>query len=126
MYNNIRDILESEPFELFEWLKSNFTYDIPGNVSSEMEMRKAGNLMGEITNTYSFLCSLEGEISMHYKMLKLDKNKKNETNLMNLRRLAVHTYVEILSKQYNCISRMITIKIEADKELHMSDGYMER
>ena len=126
MYNNIKEILSSDPFELLEWLRDNWTFELPTKIESERETRLAGNLMGELMNGYSFLCSLEGEVAMHLKFMKFKEAEKEEVKMMELRKTAVHTFVDILLHQYNAVSRMITTKVEADKELHMSDGYMER
>ena len=130
-FNNKLEIMQADPLDLLSWLVENFSYDIPINIEYERELRLAGNLLGEIMNTYAFLTQLNIELEIRSKILKLNiphksdpefEVKKTESELMALRKKVVGEYADLLSKQYTCISRMVTVKTEADKELHMSDS----
>lgn len=138
MINRSDELKNITPEDLLGFLEEHFTYEIPIGIESEIAMRKAGNMLGKLTNSYSYLASLLASLSVYTKELKqkcpnkpkgndvwelaeyTDKKKAYED--MALRKSLVEQYLDIIRHQYNCISRMITVKIEADRELKMSDA----
>ena len=126
---------EISPEELLGFLEKHYTFEIPIGIDSEMAMRKAGNLLGTLTNSYSYLASVLAALTIHTKAEKAKvptrpktgdlseyETQKKIYEEMALRKFLVEQYVDIIRQQYSCVSRMLTVKIEADKELRMSDS----
>ena len=42
----INNIVNSDPFELLEWAKESFTYEVPSGVNSVSDMNRIGMLLG--------------------------------------------------------------------------------
>lgn len=130
-----KELKTVSPEDLLAFLEKHYIFEIPIGIDSEIAMRKAGNLLGTLTNSYSYLSSLLAALTIYTKAEKskipakpkagtsveYDTLKKNY-ELMVLRKQIVEQFVHILEKQYTCISRMITVKIKADEELRMSDS----
>ena len=136
MITYTNQIKEIDPEELLAFLQEKFTYEIPIGIESEAAMRKAGNLLGTIISAYTYLASALATLNVYTKLEKakvpakpkkadeLEEYERLKQNyeMMVLRKQVVEQFVQILDKQYNCVSRMITVKIKADEELRMSDS----
>lgn len=103
-------------------LVAEFCVDIPTNVESYDEMAKAGNLLGELTNSYSYMVALLMMLKAGTRSLKRNKEKKDEYEDMVGKRDAVSDTADMIKQQYNAISRMITVKKEMNDELKMTGG----
>ena len=133
-----KEFLNMDPMDLLNFLEDSFTYEIPVGIDSEMAMRKAGNMLGTLTNAYSYLASLGAFFTVYTKAAKakmpskpktkeadlicIYEKAKTEYETMNLRKFLVDQYAEIIKQEYTSVSRMITVKIEADRELRMSES----
>ena len=137
------EILVMEPIELINWLNKEFEISLPLNLETIDQMREAGQLLSKTINIYSYLMSMSSyakiavrekkrESDKCSKELKANKDKTLEEELtlkankakleyenMVDRKEAIENAADIANKQYNAISRMITVKKEINTELQM-------
>ena len=131
----INNIINSDPFELLDWAKENFSYAVPSGLNSVSDMGRVGTLLGMLTNEYSYLVSLTTELALYSKIAKLNvptkpKNaddmpyyieKKEEAEIMEQRKKVVECFANMLKQQYNAVSRMLTVYSQTQEELKMTD-----
>lgn len=131
----INNIINSDPFELLDWAKENFSYEVPSGINSVSDMGRVGTLLGTLTNEYSYLVSLTTELGLYSKMAKLNvptkpKNaddmpyyieKKEEAEIMEQRKKVIECFANMLKQQYNAVSRMLTVYSQTQEELKMTD-----
>lgn len=131
----INNIVNSDPFELLDWAKENFSYEVPSGINSVSDMGRVGTLLGALTNEYSYLVSLTTELALYSKMAKLNvptkpKNaddmpyyieKKEEAEIMEQRKKVIECFANMLKQQYNAVSRMLTVYSQTQEELKMTD-----
>lgn len=115
-----KKICEVSNEELNILLAKKYFHPIPTEVSSADEMLSAGKLLAEITNSYSYLMVLFAMTDAQTRVLKKDKAKKDEYNDMVGKRNTISAYVEILKQSYTGLSREITTRQEALREINMS------
>ena len=133
------DFLRDDPIAILRELERRYTFVIPVRIETPQDMQFAGELLVRITNAYSYLAEVNAKLAVYVKAAKqnciVKPKGKDETlekiqeyqqlkenyEMMVLRKNAVSSFVEILKQQYNCISRMITVKIEINKEIKMSE-----
>ena len=122
-----KELLQMTPLDLTDWLIKNYVTEIPTNIESKEDMEKAGRLLGELTNKYSYLISLVtyAKISVREEKRKGSSNKEGSDNAID-RRDAIQNIADIVKMQYQAVSRMITVKKEINEEIHMSDSRGER
>ena len=113
------NILSLEPGELLIWLEQNFHDDIPTEISTKEDLKRAGELLGKTTNIYSYLSSLTLYAKLKVREAKRDKLDKDEIDKCIDRRDIIAQYADTLKFQYNAISRMITVKKQIDDEARM-------
>lgn len=132
---SINNIINSDPFELLDWAKENFSYEVPSGINSISDMGRVGTLLGMLTNEYSYLISLTTELALYSKMAKLNvptkpKNaddmpyyieKKEEAEIMEQRKKVIECFANMLKQQYNAVSRMLTVYSQTQEELKMTD-----
>lgn len=132
---SINNIINSDPFELLDWAKENFSYEVPSGINSVSDMGRVGTLLGMLTNEYSYLISLTTELALYSKMAKLNvptkpKNaddmpyyieKKEEAEIMEQRKKVIECFANMLKQQYNAVSRMLTVYSQTQEELKMTD-----
>ena len=131
----INNIINSDPFELLDWAKENFSYEVPSGINSVSDMGRVGTLLGTLTNEYSYLVSLTTELALYSKMAKLNvptkpKNaddipyyieKKEEAEIMEQRKKVIECFANMLKQQYNAVSRMLTVYSQTQEEFKMTD-----
>ena len=132
---SINNIINSDPFELLDWAKESFSYEVPSGINSVSDMGRVGTLLGMLTNEYSYLISLTTELALYSKMAKLNvptkpKNaddmpyyieKKEEAEIMEQRKKVIECFANMLKQQYNAVSRMLTVYSQTQEELKMTD-----
>lgn len=134
---SINNIINSDPFELLDWAKENFSYEVPSGINSVSDMGRVGTLLGTLTNEYSYLVSLTTELALHSKMAKMSVpikpkggdteevanyiKKKEEAEIMEQRKKVISCFADILKQQYNAVSRMLTVYTQSQEELKMTD-----
>lgn len=132
--NNSLDKLTAE--ELLRFLEENYSFEIPVGIESEIAMRKSGNLLAKLTNTYAYLVSMLANITIQTKRAKSNVPAKPKTGAVSreyeflkdyyeelaLKKQILEKHADLIKHQYNCVSRMITVKCKADEELRMSES----
>ena len=83
-------------------------------------MRKASKMISRAIGNYSYLSSLLAYLKIKVRQEKRNKNKEIYEDLIDKREV-VQEMVDATKMLYNGISRMVTIKIEIDKEMNMTD-----
>lgn len=112
------EIFNMNPSELNEWLINTFSCEVPTCIDSIDEFQRAGNLLGELTNKYTYLASVLTFLKIEVKNSKR-KGKGIDAEDMMLRRDAFQSMTDIVKQQYNAVSRIITVKQEINNELKM-------
>ena len=115
-------IVNSDPFELNTWLLQSFQCNVPISIDSIEALIKANEMLGGLTNQYSYLMSILSFLKIEVKMEKRKCKNSETTEDMMLRRDCFQDTVDIVKQQYNAISRMITVKQEINQELKMTGG----
>ena len=137
------ELLNMDPIELVDWLNQEFKIELPVTLETIEQMKEAGQLLSKTINIYSYLMSMSSyakiavrdkkrESDKHAKELKANKDKAKEEELTYIanktkkdyenmvdRKEAIENAADIANKQYNAISRMITVKKEINAELQM-------
>ena len=137
------ELLNMDPIELVDWLNQEFKIELPVTLETIEQMKEAGQLLSKTINIYSYLMSMSSyakiavrdkkrESDKHAKELKSNKDKAKEEELTYIanktkkdyenmvdRKEAIENAADIANKQYNAISRMITVKKEINAELQM-------
>ena len=91
--------------------------EIPTEITSVEAMTKAGTLLGELTNRYSYLTSLHMLVKAICRLYK--KQSKELWDEMVAKRDALEDALKMTLQQYSAISRMISTKQEINKEINM-------
>lgn len=137
------ELLNMDPIELVDWLNQEFKIELPVTLETIEQMKEAGQLLSKTINIYSYLMSMSSyakiavrdkkrESDKNAKELKANKDKAKEEELTYIanktkkdyenmvdRKEAIENAADIANKQYNAISRMITVKKEINAELQM-------
>lgn len=115
-YNSI---LSLEPQELLMWLNETFMEEIPTSVTSIDELKKAGAMLGKLTNIYSYLTAMSLFAKLKVREAKKNKIDKEEIDKCVDRKEIIASFAETVKCQYTAISRMITVKKQIDDEMRM-------
>lgn len=113
-------VLNLDNSQLNYVLAHEFYTPIPINVDSVESMMQAGTLLGKITNSYSWLMVIYAQVDAQVRLLKKDKDKKEEYTDLVGKRNTIEAYIEILKQSYAGLSREISTRQEALKEINMS------
>lgn len=113
------NILTLDPADLLIWLNENFLENIPTTVTNIEDLKRSGELLGKLTNIYSYLSSLSLFAKLKVREAKKDKTNKEEIDKAVDRRDIITTYAETVKCQYNAVSRMVTVKKQIDDEMKM-------
>ncbi len=114
------ELLNMDIEKFFEWITYNFNTDMIDAVETEDDMRQASKMISRAIANYSYLSSLLAFLKIKVRQEKRNKNKELYEDLMDKREV-VQEAVDSTKMLYNGISRMVTIKIEIDKEMNMTD-----
>lgn len=115
-----KNVLEMTNEELVVALAKDYYKPIPIEIQSVEEMQTAGKRLAEITNQYSYLMTLLAEVKAVTRTLHKDKDKKDAYDIMVGKRDTIQAYVDILKQSYTGLSREISTRTEALKEINMS------
>ena len=122
MENNtaqFENILKMEPADLLIWLEENCSEEIPTTVTNIEDLKRAGELLGKLTNIYSYLVSLGMFAKLQVRETKKDKTNKEEIDKSVDRKDIINSYAEVVKCKYNAVSRMVTVKKQIDDEMKM-------
>ena len=117
---SFEDILKLDGDAFFDWVMAHFQMEPVKPIETEDDMKQASKLISIAIGNYSYLAALLGYLKIKVRQEKRNKNKVLYEDLIDKREI-VQEIVDATKLQYNAISRMVTIKIESDKELHMND-----
>ena len=118
------EVLGMELNDLNKWLET-FRVEIPSIIETIEDMQQAARLLARLTNIYSYFMSL----GVYAKIAVRAEKKKGKENkevyeLMIDRQYAISSAIDTTKMAYNCLSRLITIKQEINKEINMSNNSM--
>lgn len=85
-------------------------------------MKVAGTRLAEITNQYAYLTVLLAEVKAVVRTLGSSKERKEEYKEMVGKRDTIQAFVDILEQSYKGLSREISTRSEALKEINMSSS----
>lgn len=114
---SISDILEASSMDLYEWYLINFQKEIPR--SDEIDLLEIGNLLSEVGNYFTYFSSMHSILDSMVKEMKLHKESSDKCKELMIKRDILGTFEEQSKFTYNAISRICTMKIEANNELKM-------
>ena len=116
-------LLDMEPKKLVGWLDDNFNDTVMSDIQTVEELDIAKCSLSMLTNKYSYLVSMALFAKIAVRELKRKgKEFKEQHEDMIDRRDVIEEMSKIVLQQYNTISRMITVKLEVNKELNMNMG----
>lgn len=115
---NIREICDMEPIILANTLASKYCVDIPTDINDYVAMTKAGSMLGQLTNSYSYLISILTVMKVIVRQTKRNGTKEDYETMV-ARRDVIQDITDLVKQQYQAISRMITVKQEINKEMQM-------
>ena len=113
-------MLEMSASELTDILAEYIYTPIPVAITSPDDMLKAGEILAEITNKYSYFMAVLMRMKIRVRELRKDGSKKQEYDEMMGRRDSVEACTQILKQYYAGLSRMVSTRQEALKEINMS------
>lgn len=116
---NIVELLQLTPNTLATWLTKNYLKEIPISLETADELKEAGKLLGELTNSYSFIKAAATFANLAVRDAKRKKLEKAVIDDCISRRELLDNFADTLKAQYNAISRMVTVKKQIDDEMRM-------
>jgi len=117
-----QEVLSMDPDELENWL-TNFIVDIPTAVETVEDMQLASRLLSKLASNYAYLNSLAvyAKNAVRREKKKGKENKEVYETLID-RQNAIDSTCDSVKMLYNCLSRLVTIKQEINKEINMSNS----
>lgn len=121
MNKSYQEVLIMDPDALEDWL-SEYTIEIPTAIETIEDMQLASRLLSRLASSYVYLNSL-GVYAKNAVRREKKKGKENKEVYEALidRQNAIDTTTESVKMLYNCLSRLITIKQEINREINMSN-----
>lgn len=115
-------ILEMSNEDLVKALAGDYYKPIPIDIDSADAMKEAGKRLAEITNQYAYLQVLLAEVKAVTRTLSINKEKREEYKDMVGKRDTIQAFVDILDQSYKGLSREISTRMAALKEINMSSS----
>jgi hypothetical protein len=120
--NNIA-IAESDPMELLQYMQTRYLVRVPEGIRTGDDLGQAGVLLGRLTNDRTYLMSL---LSYLKYLTKLERSGGKDNAVayqeMMSRRDIVQDAFDTVDKQYEGLSRMVTVYVQELRELEMTSG----
>lgn len=113
------ELLKLSPVDLLLQLEETYIKEIPCSIETSEDLKIAGKMLCELTNSYSYLMSLNTLADMQLRNAKAKKEDKELIADMTSRRDAIKNAVEIVKFQYSGLSRAITVRKQVDEEMKM-------
>lgn len=118
---NYDQIFSMTPTALVEWLHNEFKTDLPSKIDCAEDMENASELLLLLAGHYSYLAELSSYAKVEVRRAKRELSKGEWEDMVD-RKEMIERRLDIAKQQYNAVSRAITVKIEANKEMYMSGG----
>lgn len=117
-----QEVLAMNPDVLNTWLVNSFIIELPSSVETVEDMQTASILLSRLANSYTYLMSL-GVYAKNAVRSEKKKGKENKEvyETMIDRQNAINFACDSVKMLYNCLSRLVTIKQEINKEINMSN-----
>ncbi len=121
MNKSHQEVLVMDPDELEDWL-SEYVIDIPTTIETVEDMQLASRLLSNLASSYVYLNSL-GVYAKNAVRREKKKGKDNKEVYDALidRQNAIDVTTDSVKMLYNCLSRLVTIKQEINREINMSN-----
>ena len=114
------------PEILLDWLTDSFLEEIPSEMTTAEDMDNAAKLMLKLSSSYSYLCALLSYAKFETRNVKRCGDKEDYEDMVD-KKEAIQNILDAVKQQYNAISRVVTIRIENNRELQMNtNGYIAR
>lgn len=111
-----------EPRALVEYLHEEFYVELPPVINTQEDMEMASKLLLIFSGHYSYLAELLSYIKIAVRQAKRNLPKEDWEDMVD-RKEAIERRLDIAKQQYNAVSRAITVKTEANRELQMGTMY---
>lgn len=110
-----------DPEELTERLIREFYIAVPEEIDSVETMSLAGNMLGELTNNYSYLSSMLALFKVAVRVAKKKKDKELTEDMIS-KRDTLEVILDMVKQQYAAVSRMLSTRQMVINELRMNEG----
>ena len=117
-----QEVLIMDPDELENWLVE-FVIDIPTSIETVEDMQLASILLSRLASSYAYLNSLAVYAKNAVRReKKKGKDNKDVYEALIDRQNAIDTTCDSVKMLYSCLSRLVTIKQEINKEIKISNA----
>lgn len=117
--NSIKDILEISVQDLFEWYKRDIYKPVPKANEVVLSNNEIGDRLSEYINYYTYFDSMHTMLEAMIKEMKIEKGNEMLCKRVIVKRDVIEHFAKEMKASYDALSRICTIKIEGNKELHM-------
>lgn len=117
--NSIKDILEISVQDLFEWYKRDIYKPVPKANEVALSNNEIGDRLSEYINYYTYFDSMHTMLEAMVKEMKIEKGNEMLCKRVIVKRDVIEHFAKEMKASYDALSRICTIKIEGNKELHM-------
>lgn len=117
--NSIKDILEISVQDLFEWYKRDIYKPVPKANEVVLSNNEIGDRLSEYINYYTYFDSMHTMLEAMVKEMKIEKGNEMLCKRVIVKRDVIEHFAKEMKASYDALSRICTIKIEGNKELHM-------
>ena len=117
--NSIKDILEISVQDLFEWYKRDIYKPVPKANEVVLSNNEIGDRLSEYINYYTYFDSMHTMLEAMVKEMKIEKGNEMLCKRVLVKRDVIEHFAKEMKASYDALSRICTIKIEGNKELHM-------
>lgn len=117
--NSIKDILEISVQDLFEWYKRDIYKPVPKANEVVLSNNEIGDRLSEYINYYTYFDSMHTMLEAMVKEIKIEKGNEMLCKRVIVKRDVIEHFAKEMKASYDALSRICTIKIEGNKELHM-------
>lgn len=116
--NSIKNILENSVQDLFEWYRQIYR---PVPKASEVVLcnNDIGDRLSEYINYYTYFDSMHTMLEAMVKEMRIEKGNETLCKKVMVKRDVIEHFAKEMKASYDALSRICTIKIEGNKELHM-------
>lgn len=115
------DIFTMDPQNLVTWLHEEFYVELPEKIESTTDMELASELLLQLSSQYSYLAELLSYAKIAVRKAKRSLPKEEWEDMVD-RKEVIERRLDIAKQQYTAVSRAVTVKTEANKELLMGGG----
>jgi len=113
------EILNMPPEALIGWLKETFYINLIQSIITPDDLDKASELLLVLTSYYSYLAELLSYAKIAVRRAKRESTREEWEDMVD-RKEIIEWRFDIVKQQYHAVSRAITARSEANKELFMS------